>query len=245
MTYSCWARQCTVIPPPYWHPASPVRENAIFEARRFRVVVVSDLDTVVGVDALRLGKAQIILSVAILVGDQLEPFFRHPKKLSAQARVAVVLRIGLPSVDEPGFDFQLVGGEPLNAHAVEEPRRIGGNIGRLIGPVIEIVVAEQADVRHEDSGVDIEPVVNVEVISAVSFRNILVSTLQVPLADSAGIPGATVAELASLRGVVVANNPSMNRIRPRTFCQWKSPPTLACSIWTSPERNDSVAPTMV
>ena len=35
--------------------------------------------------------------------------------------------------------------------------------------------------------------------------------------------------LASLRGVVVANRPSIVRIRPRTFCQWKSPPTLICS----------------
>ena len=32
----------------------------------------------------------------------------------------------------------------------------------------------------------------------------------------------------------------MDRILPRTFCQWKSPPTLICSTWNSPDRNDSV-----
>ena len=41
------------------------------------------------------------------------------------------------------------------------------------------------------------------------------------IGDARNVP---VAELASLRGVVTANKPSMNITRPRTFCQWKSPP---------------------
>src|SRR5580704_500990 len=100
-------------------------ERHLRETAVFRIAVVSDLDTIVGVDALCLGKAQVVLAIPILVADQLEPFFRLPQKLSAQAGMAVVLCIRLPSVDEPGFDLQLVGGEPLGTNAVKEPRRIG------------------------------------------------------------------------------------------------------------------------
>ena len=121
------------------------------------IVVVPDLDAVVGVDAFGVRKAQVVLSVAILIRDQLEPFRRHPQKLSAQARMAVELGVRLPSVDEPRLDLQLVGREPLDAHAVEEPGRVRRNIGRLVSPVVEVVVAEQADVRHENSRVDVEP----------------------------------------------------------------------------------------
>ena len=50
--------------------------------------------------------------------------------------------------------------------------------------------------------------IDVEVIAAVRFRHILVSALEVPLADAAAISASEpVAELASLRGVVVANSP--------------------------------------
>src|ERR1022692_2984823 len=100
--------------------------------------------------------------------------------------MAIELRVGLPSVDEPRFDLQLVGWEPLHAHAVKEPGRIGRHIRGLIGPIIVIVVTEETDVRHEDSCVDIESVLHVEVIPAVGFGYILVSILEIPLADSAG-----------------------------------------------------------
>src|ERR1700735_4024034 len=100
-------------------------------------------------------KPQIILSIPVLVRDQLKPFFRLPEKLSSQARVSVELGVGLPSVDEPGLDLNLVRGEPLNADPIEEPRRVGRHIRRLIGPVVEIVVTEEADVRHENTRVDI------------------------------------------------------------------------------------------
>src|ERR1700728_3295375 len=106
--------------------------------------------------------------------------------------MAVELRIGLPSIDEPGFNLKFVGWKPLHANAVEEPRSIGRHIGRLISPVVIIVVTEQTDVRDENSRVYVEPMLNVEVIPAVCFRHILVSVLQIPLADSAGIsPGRT------------------------------------------------------
>src|ERR1035438_8445858 len=107
--------------------------------------------------------------------------------------MAVELRVGLPSVDEPGFDLQLGGRKPLRAHAVEKPGSVGRHIGRLISPVVIIVVTEQADVRDEDSSIDIEPVLNIEVIPAVCFRHVLISTLEIPLANSADISRETAA----------------------------------------------------
>src|SRR4029077_13078709 len=93
-----------------------------------------------------------------------------------------------PSVDDPRFNFQFVGGEPLNSKTVEEPWRVRGHIGWLVRPVIEVVITEQADVRDEDSRIDVEPVVYVEVIAAPRFRKVLVRPAQVPLpASDAGI----------------------------------------------------------
>src|SRR5437879_1425894 len=37
----------------------------------------------------------------------------------------------------------------------------------------------------------------------------------------------------------------MVRTLPRTFCQWKSPPKLICSIWTSFDRKISLDPPIV
>src|SRR5208282_124337 len=51
--------------------------------------------------------------------------------------------------------------------------------------------------------------------------------------------------LPSFRGVVTPNIPPRVKIRPRTFCQWKSPPKLICSTWTSFDRKISVDPPSV
>src|SRR5208282_934563 len=51
--------------------------------------------------------------------------------------------------------------------------------------------------------------------------------------------------LPSFRGVVTPNIPPRVKIRPRTFCQWKSPPALICSTWTSFDRKISVDPPSV
>src|SRR6202011_3726962 len=80
-------------------------------------------------------------------------------------------------------NFQLVSGEPLNAHAIEEPWRVGGHVRRLVDPVIEVVVTEETNVGHENSCVDIEPVVHVEMVSTVCFREVFVGIADVPLAD--------------------------------------------------------------
>src|ERR1017187_5516232 len=70
--------------------------------------------------------------------------------LASQALVAIKLGVRLPSVDDPGLNFQLVGGEPLNPQAIEEPWRVGRHERRLISPVIEVVVNKQANVRHKN-----------------------------------------------------------------------------------------------
>ncbi len=80
------------------------------------------------------------------------------------------------------------GREDLHPYAIEKPWRVGRNVRRLVGPVIEVVIAEESDVRHKDSGIDVDSVQRVEVVSAIRFRNIAIGVGQVPLpACGAGI----------------------------------------------------------
>src|ERR1017187_7994317 len=102
--------------------------------------------------------------------------------------MAVELVIRLPSVNNPGLNLQLVSGEPLDAQSIKKPRCVRGHERRLVGPVVEVVVAEQANVRHEDSRVDVQSVVHVEVVPAPRLRDVFVSIANIPLAD----PGAAI-----------------------------------------------------
>ena len=52
----------------------------------------------------------------------------------------------------------------------------------MIGPVIEVVVTEQANIGDKDAGIDIEPVSYIPVIAAPRFGNILVRVGEIPLA---------------------------------------------------------------
>src|SRR5262249_37657541 len=148
------------------------REGYLVE-KVLRPVVVFDLNAVVGVDAtaakLAIAVAKRIFAHTVIVGDQGEPGRRTPQNLSAQTRLAAQPAVGLPSVDDPRLDLKLVRGKPLDPDAVEEPGRVGRHIGRLIGPVVKVVVAEQANVRDENSCVKIEAMVHVEVITCVGF----------------------------------------------------------------------------
>src|SRR5215469_9571318 len=98
--------------------------------------------------------------------------------------MAVVPGVGLPSVDEPRFDLQLVGGEPLQADAIEEPWSVGRHVRWLIGPVIEVIEAEQADIGGEDSGIQVEPVIHVEMVAAPGLGNVAISLVEGPLSDT-------------------------------------------------------------
>src|ERR1700733_14040154 len=106
---------------------------------------------IVLVDTRTVG-AERILAKTVGIPDEVEVGGRPPEDLSANARATVELAVGLPAVDEPGFEFQLVRREPLGTETGEEPRRVRRNVGRLIAPVVKAVVAVKADERHEDTG---------------------------------------------------------------------------------------------
>ena len=54
------------------------RKRHLGEAHTRGLVVVPDLDAVIRMDALGVGKPDIVLSEAVLIRHQLEPFFGHP-----------------------------------------------------------------------------------------------------------------------------------------------------------------------
>ena len=73
-------------------------------------------------------------------------------------------------------------GKNLHPQAIEKPRRVGGNVRRLVSPVVKVVVAEQADVRQENARIDIDPIQGVDVVAAVGLCQITVRSVQIPLA---------------------------------------------------------------
>src|ERR1700676_3556799 len=98
---------------------------------------------------------QRVLTQCVLIPEDGEPSIRPPEDLHSETRPVVKSPVRLPSVHKPRLDLQVLCGKNLHANAVEKPRRVRGNIRRLISPVVELVVAAQADVRHEDSCVDV------------------------------------------------------------------------------------------
>src|SRR5207247_8564643 len=113
---------------------------------RFRIVVVLDLDTVVGVIANASGLTQRIGAQGVLIPKNREPRSWTPQDLPSNTRSIVESPVRLPSVHKPGFDLQMLVGEYLNPHAIEKPRRVGGNIGRLIGPIVKVIVTKETHV---------------------------------------------------------------------------------------------------
>src|SRR6476661_5654438 len=96
-------------------------------------------------------------------------------------------------------------GENLNPHTIEEPWSVRRHIGGLVSPVIEVVVAEETDVRHKNPGVDVDSVKCIDVVSTVCLGDVPVRLVQVPLpAARAGIiafnPWRIHAELRYLNG---------------------------------------------
>ena len=81
-----------------------------------------------------------------------------------------------------GSIFQVLCRPPLDAQSVEEPGGVGRYERRLVGPVVEVVVAEQSDVGHENTQVDVQAVVHIEVISGIRLGEIPIGILQIPLA---------------------------------------------------------------
>src|ERR1035441_10586451 len=123
-----------------------------------RFVEILDLDTVIGVDAAALWYVQVVVAKTVIVGDDVHPGSRSPLDLSTQPLPRIGRGVRLPSIDEPRLDFQVGGGENLHSQSLEKPWRVGRNIRRLVGPIIKVVIAEEADVRHEDARVNVDPI---------------------------------------------------------------------------------------
>src|SRR6266851_5969855 len=146
-----------------------------------RPVQILDLNTVIAVVPDTAVDSQRLFTQGILIPEDRKPSIRPPQELQPKSRPTVKSTVRLPSVGEPRLDLQVFCRENLHAHAVEEPRRIRRNVGRLIRPIVELVVTEKPDVRHEDAGVHVDPMQCVEVVAAVSLRNIAVGVVEVPL----------------------------------------------------------------
>ena len=101
--------------------------------------------------------------------------------MSADARGVIGRAVRLPTIDEPGLDFEMLSRENLHAYAIEEPRRVRRDVRGLIGPIVEVVIAEQAYVGHEDSRIHVDPMQDIEVVSAVRFGYVAISISKLPL----------------------------------------------------------------
>src|SRR3984957_6116289 len=154
----------------------------------FRMVVILYFDTVVGVISSAGRNAQSVGSSPVIVGETGEPAGGAIQDLPAKSEPAIESGVRLPAVDDPRLDLQLCGGKYLNTQAGEKPRSVRRNIRRLIGPVIKVVKAEEAYVREEDTGIDVDPMQRIKVISTVGLVDIPVSIGQIPLpAGCAGV----------------------------------------------------------
>src|SRR5208282_4155935 len=110
------------------------------------------------------------------------PGSRGPLDLPTQTLPRIGRSIRLPSIDEPRLDFQVGSGENLHSQSLKKPWRIARDIGRLISPVIGVLITEQTDVRQENSCVDVDSVQSVDVVAAIGLCDIAIGSVEVPLA---------------------------------------------------------------
>ena len=89
------------------------RDRSLADPRIGGVVVKAVFETVVGVEAGAAVDAEVILTVAVIVGNDVDAVGRGPFDLSAEARLGAETRVGLPAIDEPGFDLQVLRGNCL------------------------------------------------------------------------------------------------------------------------------------
>src|ERR1700733_754630 len=80
-------------------------------------------------------------------------------------------------------DLQFGGWKPLNAHAVEEPGRVGRHVRGLIGPVVKLVKREQTDIGEENTSVHVEAMLDVEVVACVGLAYITIGVGEIPLSS--------------------------------------------------------------
>src|SRR5580658_8102180 len=99
------------------------RESGLAQ-ERIRMVEILVLDAVVCVIPSTAWNTKRVFTVAILIAENLQFACRSPENLSPKTGPIVEAPIGLPSIDDPGFDLQLLRWEPLYAYAREEPWRV-------------------------------------------------------------------------------------------------------------------------
>src|SRR6266849_9901984 len=145
------------------------------------MVVILHFNAVVGVIASAGRNAQRVGSSPVIVREDGKPAGGAIQDLPTKSQPAIESTVGLPSVDDPRLDLQLLGGKYLNAQACEKPRSVRRNIRRLVGPVIKVVKAEEAYVRQEYPGIDVDPMQRIKVISTIGLVDIPVSIGQIPL----------------------------------------------------------------
>ena len=66
-------------------------------------------------DARAAREASIVFAQSVVVPHEIQVWLGTPENLPAEAGLAVRTRVGLPAVDEPRLDLQLLRREILNA----------------------------------------------------------------------------------------------------------------------------------
>src|SRR5262249_26299695 len=159
----------------------PRQRECSLAHKTFLIVVVLVLDAFVAVITHAARHAERPLPERILIAKQREPSVRPPQDLQTKARPSVEPAIRLPAIGEPRLNLQMLRGEDLHTHSVEEPRGVRRNVRRLVGPIVEVVVTEKPDIGHEDSRIDIDPMQGIEVVTAVRLGKLTVRVVPVTL----------------------------------------------------------------
>src|SRR6202521_4153727 len=89
-----------------------------------RIVVVLHFDTVVRVKARTVGYSQCVGAHTVVIQDNRHRTVRAVVDLPPEPGLFVKFAVRLPTVDEPGFNFQLRCRKHLQAYTVKKPRCI-------------------------------------------------------------------------------------------------------------------------
>src|SRR5262249_30135863 len=130
------------------------RESGLGKERAW-LIVVFDLQTGIAMHPEAARIAEGVFS-DVLIGHEGQPALGPPEKLQTTSWHLVEPAVGLPAIHQPELDLEPIGGEYLNAAAIEEPRRVRRHVGHLVNPVFVVVVAAEADVREEKAGVYVD-----------------------------------------------------------------------------------------
>lgn len=146
-----------------------------------KVLVILPLNTVIFVVA-RPVQTHRVLPKSIGVKDEFQIARGPPEDLPTNSWSTVEFTVRLPTIDEPRFDLEFIGGKPLNPRPVKVPWCIRRNIRWLITPVIKVIVAKQTNVRQKEPRLNVDTMLHVHVVSTPGFSDVAVSVGEIPLA---------------------------------------------------------------